>query len=98
MQNADITFQENKFFISGDLCFANVMKVYEKSLMHLTQCAEFIFDFSQLKTSDSSGLALVTEWIKLAKQQKKKIHLQHLSHDLVLIAKAAGMDKILAGA
>lgn len=94
-KQANITLRNNKFFVSGDVDFSNVMSVYNKSLPQLEKCSEFNFDFSQLQSSDSSGLALVIEWIKLAKNKKKKIIFQHLSQDLLSIAKAAGIDVLL---
>lgn len=94
-KHADITLQQGKFLVVGDLNFANVMSVYQKSLSLLDNAQEWIFDFSQLHASDSSGLALIVEWIKHAKSANKKIQVLHLSHDLMSIAKAAGMDGIL---
>ena len=79
----------------GELDFSNVMAVYRKSLLQLANCPEFNFDFSQLKSSDSSGLALVIEWIKLAKQKNKRVRIRHLSQDLLSIARVAGLDKII---
>jgi phospholipid transport system transporter-binding protein len=95
MKNADITFQDNQFLVTGDLNFSNVMSIYQKSLLQLAKRPEFNFDFSSLQSSDSSGLALMIEWIKLAKQRNKPIVIKHLSPDLLSIAKAAGLDKII---
>lgn len=92
---AGITFQENKFLVTGDLDFSNVMSVYAKSLPQLNDCPELEFDFSQLKSSDSSGLALIIEWLKFAKRYNKSIRFMHLSPDLMLIAKAAGIDQLI---
>ena len=92
-KNADITFQNNQFILTGDLNFSNAMSVYEKSLQQLTQCTDLDFNFSQLQSSDSSGLALVIEWVNLAKRYNKPIRFT-LSQDLMSIAKAAGIDKL----
>ena len=92
---ADIIFNDNIFFIQGDLDFFNVMSVYEKSLPRVMASPLLQFDFSQLKSSDSSGLALIIEWIKLARQHNKKIHFLHLSKELMSIANAAGLDKLI---
>lgn len=89
---ADITLRDKTFFISGELNFANVMSVYEKSLPLIQQCPELNFDLAQLRSSDSSGLALFAEWIKLSKQQKKSIRFEHFSDSMLSVAKAAGMD------
>lgn len=94
---ADIIFQDNQFRLSGDLCFANVMTIYRKSLTNLSNCHALDFDFSQVKSSDSAGLALVLEWWNYAKLHNKTIQFSCLSADLMSIAKAAGVDQLLIG-
>lgn len=94
-KNADITILNNRFIISGDLNFSNVMSVYTKSLQQFGQWPEVVFDFSQLKSSDSAGLALIIEWIKLSKRLHKTIRFKNLSAEIMSIAKAAGIDGML---
>lgn len=95
MKQADITFKDNKFFVTGDLNVANVMSVYQQSLAMLQKSQEFIFDFSHLHACDSSVLALIVEWIKHAKSVNKHIQFHSVSKELMAIAKAAGMDKMI---
>jgi phospholipid transport system transporter-binding protein len=97
VKSADITFNGSHFLVTGDLNFSNVMSVYQKSLLDADKCSELIFDFSQLNSSDSSGLALIIEWIKLSKQKNKPIKFTHLSQDIMSIAKAAGLDGMFNG-
>src|SRR3990167_6394962 len=94
-KQATITFNNNQFLLSGELDFSNVMLIYEKSLSQLKQAQQLNFDFSQLHSSNSAGLALIVEWIKYAKQHKKKISLTNLPDNLLSIAKAAGIDKLI---
>lgn len=94
-QSADITFKDDQFFVSGELSFFSVMSVFQKSLPVLQQCNEWQFDFSGLKSSDSGGLALIMEWIKLAKQENKAIYFLHLSSDILSLAKTAGLDSLI---
>lgn len=95
-KQADIIFQENKFLISGELNFANVMAVYKKSLPQINKSTALEFDFSALKSSDSAGLALIIEWIKFAKANNKSIRFAHLSRDLLSIARAAGLGSLIS--
>jgi ABC-type transporter Mla MlaB component len=95
-KNADIIFENAEFSLTGDLSFYNVMSVYRKSLQYMTSCPTLSFDFGQLKSSDSSGLALAIEWIKLADQHKKSIVFKNLSKNLQALALASGLDKLLA--
>ncbi len=92
-KNADIILENDTLFLKGDLCFANVMSVYEKSLQQLNAInTKWILDFSHLTSSDSSGLALILEWIKFAKQSRRAIQFEHLSRDLLSLARAASMQ------
>lgn len=95
-KNADITFQDNEFHIRGDLDFSNVMSVYNKSLPLFGKTSEWVFDFSQLHSSDSAGLALMVEWMKLSKKMNSVISFNHLSEEIMSLAKAADMDGMLS--
>jgi len=95
VNKADITLEQNQLQMSGELDFWNVMSIYKKSLSLLEASPELHFDFSRLKASDSAGLALIVEWIKLGKQLNKPVRFTHLSEDMMSIAKAAGIDGML---
>jgi phospholipid transport system transporter-binding protein len=96
-KRVQVTFQTNQISIAGDLDFSNVMAVHEKSLLQLGRSHELNVDFSKLHSSDSSGLALLIEWIKLAEGHGKKIHFTHVSDDLMSIAKVAGLNELING-
>lgn len=94
-KHADITFNNNVFMLTGELNFLNVMSVYTKSLDYLNQCKSCVFDFSSVKSSDSAGLALMIEWLKFASANQKEVHFQNVSEDLLSIATAAGLEKVI---
>jgi phospholipid transport system transporter-binding protein len=94
-KTAQVALMNDQLQISGDLCFANVMSIYEQSLAYLKKSNALAFDFSKVTSSDSSGLALVMEWIKFAKKNNKSIQISHLTEDLLSIAKSAGILTLL---
>ncbi len=94
-KQADVTYLNNVVMVSGDLNFQNVMSLQRACLEQIKHRPEWVFDFSQVNSSDSSGLAWVIEWIKLAKQDNKKISFKGLSNGLMEIAKAARLDTII---
>jgi phospholipid transport system transporter-binding protein len=96
IHHADIRCDNNEFRLSGSLNFSNVMSIYNKSLSAVANCHELIFDFSAVISSDSSGIALIVEWIRLAKMTNKKITFRHVSKDLMSIAKASSLDKLFS--
>ena len=93
---ADITFDHHTCLVSGDLDFSNVMTVYAKSLPQLEASAELEFDFSQVNSSDSAGLALIVEWLKFANNHNKPIQFKNLSADILSLARAAGLDGLIS--
>ena len=95
LKKSDLLFQDNKFWVTGDLDFFNVMPIFEKSVSFSTQCSELIFDFSRVSSSNSAGLALIMEWIRLSKQQNKPIQLLHVSPEMRSLAKAAGLEALV---
>lgn len=92
---ANIILDKDTLYVSGSLNFSNVMALYYKSLMHLSKCESIQFDFSHVKASNSAGLALIIEWLKYAKHHQKTIKLVNLNHDLLVIAKVAGLETLL---
>ena len=94
-KRADIIFEHNQFFVSGDLDFSNVMLVYKKFLSQIKKETLLHFDFSKVTSSNSAGLALIIEWVKFASQHHQSIQLKNLPQQLLSIAKAAGLEEIL---
>lgn len=95
IKHADITLQNNILSVKGQLCFANVMSVYQQSLALLDQCPEWVFDFAGVTESDSAGLALIIEWIKLAKRKNRSVRFNTISQDLMSIARASGLASVI---
>jgi phospholipid transport system transporter-binding protein len=94
-KQADIVFQNNVFSLTGDLDFCNVMSVYQKGLHSMMQCKELIFDFSAVTSSNSAGIALVIEWVRLAKRSNKPIQFRHFTSDLLSVMQTAGMTALV---
>lgn len=98
-RQADIKIENNVAAISGDLDFSNVMSIYQQSQkLFAAAQAEIIFDFGALKTTNSAALALIINWMRLAKKQKKNIQFRNLSNDIMSLAKSSGLDKVIAQA
>ena len=92
---ADLQLEQQNCILSGDLHFSNVMMLLKKSIPLIDQCHALTFDFSKVTSSDSSGLALIVEWIKLSKRQNKPVYFKNLSKDLLAIATAANMTQFI---
>lgn len=95
MHVAHVRYVDNRFLVSGQLNFSNVMLLLAESKKHIKNVDVLIFDFSQVTASDSAGLALIIEWVKLAKMYRKQIKLQHISGELMSLARASSLDKLI---
>ena len=94
-KQADLILQGDVFMVKGDIDFSNVMSLRQKSLAQFNHKPEIMFDLSQVTSSDSSGLALVIEWLKIGKKNNTTVHLQHITDDLMMIAKASGLNVLI---
>ncbi|HVE43932.1 MAG TPA: STAS domain-containing protein [Gammaproteobacteria bacterium] len=97
-KQATITLRDNICFLSGDLHYSNVMSVYADSQAVFLNRDNIQMDCTELRSSDSTGLALIIEWIKLTKAHHQKFTITGLPADILSLAKAAGLDGFLSRA
>ena len=92
---ATLTMQsDNRLALSGDLTFVTVPEIWKQSLVLFSTIPELNFDLTEVKSSNSAGLALLIEWLKYAKTQNKKISFQHVPTQLKSLIQAAGVEKL----
>jgi len=81
--------------VKGELSFGTVTSILEQGNDLLAEASEITIDLQGVTHSDSSGLALLLEWIGVAKQNQQSIHIINVPAQMIAIAKATGIDKIL---
>lgn len=91
-ESASIIQQGGRLIVSGDLNFATVAILWEKSQSFLFSLPALDFDLSQVSSSNSAGLALLVEWIKYANRANKPIKFTEVPSQLKSILSASGMD------
>lgn len=97
MKIAEVRIENNVLYISGDLDFSNVMSLYQQSLSAFaSQHQILVFDFSGLRSTNSVVMAMIIDWMRHAKRVNKSIQLKYLSADVMSLAKASGLDKVIA--
>jgi phospholipid transport system transporter-binding protein len=92
---ADIICRNNRVYLSGEIDFSNVMSVYQKSLSLFDDRKPLVFNLSEVKNSNSAGLALMMEWLKQARATGQTIIFQQIPSDLFALARASGVDKLI---
>lgn len=96
MQANITTKAENIWNIEGELTFNTAKLLLNKSKkLFSTKTNSIEVDLSKITRSDSSALALLTEWQRLAAQHKKTIVFKNLPSQLLNMAKLSKLDNIL---
>jgi phospholipid transport system transporter-binding protein len=82
-----------RWLIHGELTFASIHGKFIESPPFLRGSQDIILDFSQVTNTDSAGLALMIEWIKITRHQRAQLHFKNVPKQLLNLAKLSGLDK-----
>ena len=83
------------FRIEGDLTLATVTDVMEQAAPLFANAAEITVDLAKVKHSDSAGLAILIEWMRVAAAASKPIVFLQLPRQMMAIAETTGLTAIL---
>jgi phospholipid transport system transporter-binding protein len=89
---------DEMILLSGDLTFATINKKTVQLIDFKKTPSELVIDFTDINNSDSAGLALIIEWLKMSKEAQKKIRFKNIPQQLLTLAKLSGFDLGLATA
>jgi phospholipid transport system transporter-binding protein len=81
--------------VYGDLSFATVPAALQKSLRLLTRASETTIDLGGVERADSAGLALLLEWIRLARRQNIQLRYRNIPSQIATLARVSGLDSQL---
>lgn len=92
MEISVLEHKPGRLIVNGDLTFANVNKQTIKLFSFLNQPQKIILDLRHVANSDSAGLALIIEWLKLARQQQIELVFENTPIQLLSIARLSGLE------
>lgn len=88
--------QDGQFVIEGELNKATVPTVWRKANNLLQSTTRnLVFDLKDVTRTDSAGLALLLEWMTVARGKGLEIHFRNLPTQLWDIAKVSDLDDII---
>lgn len=96
MNMTHLKMDKDRLMVSGDLTFSTVNQLWKDSLSFLNAHQAIVIDFSEIKNSNSAGLALMIEWIKWAKEKNKVLKFTHIPANILAITKISGLEKIIS--
>lgn len=95
---ATITRQDARSYgVQGVMTFDSVAALWRQSMDIFPDEAVFQIDLTQVTHTDSAGLALLVEWLREGARRGARIELLNLPAQLLVLAEAANVEKVLTG-
>ena len=86
---------DNTIVVSGDLSVETVADYREDGIRLMGDLDTVVFDLAGCKIKGSAGIALLIAWQRAAARAEKTVSYQNASEELLAIAKACGVEKIV---
>jgi phospholipid transport system transporter-binding protein len=82
--------------VSGELTFSTVTALLEQSqpLLNAAQ-GWLVMELADVSRVDSAGLALLVQWMRMAREHSVDILFRHVPEQLLAIARASDLENIL---
>jgi len=85
-----------RFRVSGELDATTVTSLLKESRRRFAGLERLEIDLGGVRAADSAGLALLLEWLRLARQAGQPIRLANLPEQLVALARISEVEGLLA--
>lgn len=81
--------------VHGEMTFTTISPLLAQSQQLFNNYKHLAFDLSNVTQTDSAGLALLIEWLRIAQQKQLSVNFINMPAQLMNIAKVCNLDKIL---
>jgi len=97
VSRADIQLRDaNHASVSGELTFSTTPALLERSASIASASGTLIADLQGITRADSAGLALLVEWLRLARAAGRDIQYVNPPEQLVRLVHVSGLEQIFA--
>lgn len=86
---------DGRFRVSGVLDAGTVTRILEEGVRKFAGMSSIAVDLSLVTESDSSGLALLLEWLRQTRQAGAKIYFHDVPHQIMALARISEVDDLL---
>jgi len=87
--------EDGCFILAGTLSFKTVPVIWKQGLDLFNQAPSLMLDLSEVKRSDSAGVALLIDWMRFARRHNKPISYINMPSQMLAIVRASSLDAIL---
>lgn len=91
-----IEIKNNTWTMPSQLDSSTVPTITKKLLKQIPDNCDLTLDFSNCTKVDSSGLAMIVDFIKHTKNSNVSLQLQNLSEEALSLAKVHGLDETIS--
>lgn len=84
-----------RFQLLGALSFDSVPALCARASQLFTELDSVQVDLQGVTRSDSAGVALLVEWMRVAREQERAIRFVNIPHQMLAIARVSSLDDIL---
>jgi phospholipid transport system transporter-binding protein len=96
VRTADFELQDGeRAKVTGLLHFTTVTDLLKAGSDAIVNGRATVIDLSGVKDSDSSGLALLIEWLSIAKAASKSLHYENIPTQLHQLARLSDVEELL---
>lgn len=83
-----------RFAVNSDLTFQSLDTNALKNTAFLRDGKEITIDLGHVLNIDSAGLALLIEWLKLARNRRVRLHFKNIPEQLHKLVKLSGFEAV----
>ena len=94
-QAALSTVSSGHYLIDGEMSFATVEQLLKDSHPFFATESSLLFDLSGVQHADSAGVALLVEWLRLAKQKQRQLHFRNIPAQMLAIIEVSDLEQRL---
>ena len=86
---------DDRIALQGELNLASTPALWEESRRLFERRTPRWIDLAEVSRSDSAGVALLVEWLRLARQNSQEIAFINVPPQMQAIIQATGLDEVL---
>ncbi len=96
MNSVGIEQRTDGFDVAGELDVGTVPGLIQQTLaLFRKESGVMTIDLQKVTRADSSGIAILIEWMRAARDSNREIVFRNVPVQLLAIAKVSGLDQIL---
>ncbi len=90
------SLEAGRFAVVGDMNFSTVDHLLDESMKIFSYGDNLEIDLVGVQRADSAGLALIIEWMKLARRSGVEIRLLNMPEQMRAISRTGELDEVLS--